>query len=118
MCVPSICFYFSEILECESSPCLNGGKCIEGSFGSGVGSGLDTSESAYTCECKPGFTGKNCETSKCFLGLGQLFHGQEPWNDCSKRVISKSGLKTNCYTGLCISACLLILVLLLLVHKP
>ena len=53
-----------EILECESTPCLNDGKCIEGSFGSGVGSGLDTSESAYTCECKPGFTGKNCETSK------------------------------------------------------
>ena len=51
-------------MECDSSPCLNGGKCIEGSFGSGVGSGLDTTESAYTCECQPGFTGRNCETSK------------------------------------------------------
>ena len=54
---------FSEILECDSSPCLNEGKCIEGSFGIGVGSGLDTTESVYTCECAPGFTGRNCETS-------------------------------------------------------
>jgi hypothetical protein len=60
----NFCFFFPEILECESTPCLNGGKCIEGSFGSGVGSGLDTTESAYTCECSPGFTGRNCETSK------------------------------------------------------
>jgi hypothetical protein len=51
-------------LECESTPCLNGGKCIEVSFGSGVGSGLDTTESAYTCYCEPGYTGENCETSK------------------------------------------------------
>ena len=58
---------FLEILECDSSPCLNEGKCIEGSFGSGVGSGLDTTESVYTCQCQPGFTGKNCETSKDYL---------------------------------------------------
>ena len=62
--IPNFVFSFPEILECDSSPCLNGGKCIEGSFGSGVGSGLDTTESAYTCECQPGFTGRNCETSK------------------------------------------------------
>ena len=63
----SICFgLFLEIFECDSSPCLNGGKCVEGSFGSGAGSGLDMSERAYTCICQPGFNGKNCENSKCY----------------------------------------------------
>ena len=56
-----------EIFECHTSPCLNEGKCIEGSFGSGVGSGLDMAESAYTCDCQPGFADKNCETSKSCL---------------------------------------------------
>ncbi len=62
----------AEIRECKSTPCLNGGKCIEGSYGSGVGSGLDTAESAYMCICEPGFAGDNCETSK--LTMGKLYH--------------------------------------------
>ncbi|CAE1254908.1 unnamed protein product [Acanthosepion pharaonis] len=39
-----------EINECEVNPdaCLNGGKCVDA-----VGH--------YICECKPGFSGKNCE---------------------------------------------------------
>ena len=43
-------FIFIDI-ACRSSPCLNGGECIEGVVG-------------YFCECASGFTGVNCETSK------------------------------------------------------
>ena len=37
-----------EIDECESSPCLNGGICID-------------KVAAYACVCAMGFTGSNCE---------------------------------------------------------
>lgn len=43
---------FSEINECESNPCSNGGTCMDG-------------ENSYTCNCgETGFTGVNCETSR------------------------------------------------------
>ncbi|XP_041840432.1 zonadhesin, like [Melanotaenia boesemani] len=35
---------------CLSSPCLNGGTCVE------------ASSSSYTCQCAEGFKGTNCET--------------------------------------------------------
>ena len=42
-------FGFSDILECRSSPCTNGGTCMEMLDG-------------YQCQCANGFTGVNCET--------------------------------------------------------
>lgn len=36
-----------EFNECESSPCLNGGKCADH-----IGS--------YSCKCTKGYTGKRC----------------------------------------------------------
>ena len=39
-----------DIDECESIPCQNGGNCSDGIAG-------------YTCDCIPGHTGENCETS-------------------------------------------------------
>ena len=39
---------FSEINECVSNPCKNGGECIDGS-------------NSFTCKCKPGFTGATCD---------------------------------------------------------
>ena len=42
-------FLLLDINECESSPCENGGTCID-------------MEDGYECECQSGFTGPMCET--------------------------------------------------------
>ena len=42
------CFYHLDIDECASSPCQNGGTCIDA---------ID----AYTCDCVPGYDGTDCE---------------------------------------------------------
>ena len=39
---------FSEVNECESSPCQRGSECMDGLNG-------------YSCLCIAGFTGRNCE---------------------------------------------------------
>ena len=39
----------SEINECNSLPCQNGGQCID-------------EINKYSCLCEAGFTGLNCET--------------------------------------------------------
>ena len=42
-----------ELLKdlCHSGPCLNGGDCIF----------IGGDPAAYSCSCKDGFTGTNCE---------------------------------------------------------
>lgn len=42
-----------DIDECASTPCLNGGTCLDGI-------------NQYTCRCPPGYDGDNCENSKLF----------------------------------------------------
>ena len=42
---------FLDINECALAPCQNGATCVDL-----VGS--------YRCDCKAGYTGSNCETSK------------------------------------------------------
>ena len=44
-------FYDLEINDCDSSPCQNGGQCIDGI-------------ESYHCRCAIGFGGKNCTFSK------------------------------------------------------
>ena len=44
-------FYHTDIDECASSPCQNGGTCVD-------------EINSYICECHPGCTGANCETGK------------------------------------------------------
>ena len=44
-----LCFFsLSEIDECLSKPCKNGGECFD-------------LENAYNCVCKTGFFGDQCE---------------------------------------------------------
>ncbi|XP_052089209.1 receptor-type tyrosine-protein phosphatase beta-like [Mytilus californianus] len=40
----------TNINECQSDPCQNGGKCAHAING-------------YSCQCVPGYTGKNCSTN-------------------------------------------------------
>ena len=47
---------FPDIDECASSPCQNGGTCID-------------SLNAYTCNCIPGYEGDNCEIGKILQNL-------------------------------------------------
>ncbi len=42
---------FSDIDECASNPCENGGTCND-----------DINQ--YTCSCDPGWTGVHCETGR------------------------------------------------------
>ena len=39
---------YSDIDDCASSPCQNGGTCVD-------------DINSYTCNCDVGYTGENCE---------------------------------------------------------
>ena len=47
-------FYNSDIDECASFPCKNGGTCYDYT-------------NYYVCQCPPGFTGDYCETGRSFV---------------------------------------------------
>ena len=42
------CFHSTDVDECGSNPCQNGGTCQDGL-------------NAYQCNCASGYTGKQCE---------------------------------------------------------
>ena len=44
-------FYVSDINECNSNPCQNGGTCTD-------------FINNYSCQCAAGYSGVNCEISK------------------------------------------------------
>ena len=53
---------FADLNDCFQNTCQNGGVCIDGA-------------NSYQCVCQFGFTGTNCQTSKCVpqgsnIGLG------------------------------------------------
>ena len=43
-------YFVSDVDECSSNPCENGGTCNDGI-------------NEYSCQCVAGYTGANCETS-------------------------------------------------------
>ena len=43
--------FFLDIDDCDPSPCLNGGKCID-------------DVDSYSCKCAAGYTGDDCETGE------------------------------------------------------
>ena len=47
---PTLQLLLTEIDECKSSPCLNGGTCVDGVYN-------------FTCVCPSWFIGKRCEGS-------------------------------------------------------
>ena len=49
-------YFSSDIDECASIPCQNGGTCIDGI-------------NSYTCVCVPGHAGDNCEIGNILLKL-------------------------------------------------
>ena len=44
----------ADIDECASSPCQNGGACVDGS-------------NSYTCNCAVGYAGANCEIGNILI---------------------------------------------------
>lgn len=57
-------YHFSDIDECLSKPCKNGGYC-------------QNLLNRYTCDCLPGYTGPNCQTgqfSRLFDPTYRVFH--------------------------------------------
>ena len=44
--------YLTDIDECSSAPCQNGGTCID-------------QVNSYLCQCAPGYTDLQCQTGKC-----------------------------------------------------
>ncbi|XP_013867811.1 delta-like protein 4 [Austrofundulus limnaeus] len=75
----------SEVKECDSEPCLNGGRCLD-------------SESGYTCACLKGFEGLHCEHKILTCADRPCFHGGK----CKER---DNGYSYTCecpagYTGL------------------
>lgn len=54
---PAFCLRFTDINDCESNPCKNGGTCIDG-------------VNSYKCICSDGWEGAYCETSECVVFSG------------------------------------------------
>ena len=48
----------SDINECESSPCKNGGTCLN-------------QQAGYSCKCKDGYSGDHCEEGNAYIYVGK-----------------------------------------------
>ena len=56
----SFCLYITEVNDCSSHPCQNGGSCCD-------------KGDRYECKCPDGYSGTHCETGKIiFVSNGML----------------------------------------------
>ena len=62
--------FYLDINECSSSPCRNGGMCVDQVNG-------------YVCNCQPGYQGVHCQTSK--LSFQILFSYLEESDNIAKK---------------------------------
>lgn len=62
----SLALPFTDINDCESNPCKNGGTCIDG-------------VNSYKCICSDGWEGAYCETSESAAALGDRWLQGEGW---------------------------------------
>eukprot|EP01047_Picozoa_sp_COSAG01_P073223 COSAG01_NODE_11874_length_1843_cov_4.344037_1_plen_603_part_10 len=79
--------------ECASSPCQNGGLCMESS------ANVSVSVSTYTCLCTAGWAGSNCivDLDEC---LSQpCLHGGTCLESSSARYVAIGSYICNCTTG-------------------
>ena len=72
--------YFTELNECDSNPCRNGGECKDALNG-------------YTCGCITGYNGTNCEsgTHIVWLKAGPL-RLKQPSNKLKIRILSETSI--------------------------
>ena len=49
--VKNMCYELTDIDDCASNPCQNGGTCTDG-------------VNEHSCQCVTGYTGTDCETSE------------------------------------------------------
>ena len=47
-------FLISDVDECQSSPCKNGGTCLN-------------QQAGYSCKCKDGYSGEHCEEGNAYI---------------------------------------------------
>ncbi|KAK3712864.1 hypothetical protein QZH41_005523 [Actinostola sp. cb2023] len=73
-----------DIQACLSQPCQNDGTCQDGK-----------DHGSYTCKCKPGYEGVNCEEDKCSL-CDVHAHCEEGKCVCDDGY-SGTGTKDECY---------------------
>lgn len=63
------CICLSDINECESQPCVNGGECID-------------EVDHYNCSCPSGYEGVNCQTGKSRPLENRERRSEEKENSC------------------------------------
>ena len=61
-----VVFVYSDIDECQSTPCQNGGTC-------------KNQVADYSCDCQNGWTGKNCDVGKTQSQEIGYFRWQNGW---------------------------------------